>query len=91
MAEEFNFEQALSKAVEEKVAWFDSNSMVELLDNYRILYAAVNNVQALLLQKGLITADPYKLDKKISDVAVPEEVEFVETERSKGLGGRSSD
>lgn len=91
MAEEFNFERALTKAVEEKVAWFDSNVMVELLDNYRVLYAAANNVQALLLQKGLITADPYKLDKKISDVAIPEEVEFVETERSKVLGVRISD
>ena len=70
MAEDFNFEKALQEALEEKVAWFDSNVMVEMLDNYRVLYSAVNNVMGLLLQKGLITPDPYKLDKKISDVVI---------------------
>lgn len=91
MAEEFNFEKALKEALDEKVAWFDSNVMVDMLDNYRVLYSAVNNVMALLLQKGLITPDPYKLDKKISDVVVPEDVEFAESARSKVMGIRLSD
>ncbi|MEE0134248.1 MAG: hypothetical protein U0I22_10685 [Treponema sp.] len=91
MAEEFNFEKALQEALEEKVAWFDSNVMVEMLDNYRVLYSAANNVMGLLLQKGLITPDPYKLDKKISDVVIPEEVEFAESGRSQVMGIRLSD
>ena len=61
MAEEFNFEKALQEALDEKVAWFDSNVMADMLDNYRVLYSAANNVMGLLLQKGLITPDPYKL------------------------------
>lgn len=91
MAEEFNFEEALSKALGEKVAWFDSKVMVEALESYRVLYSAANNVMRLLLQKGLITADPYKLEKKISDVGVPEEGEYPESDRSKVLGVRLSD
>ena len=55
MAEGFNFEKALQEALDEKVAWFDSNVMADMLDNYRVLYSAVNNVMWLLLQKGLIT------------------------------------
>lgn len=91
MAEEFNFEKALQEALEEKVAWFDSNVMVEMLDNYRVLYSAANNVMGLLLQKGLITPDPYKLDKKISDVVIPEDSEFAESARSQVMGIRLSD
>ena len=91
MAEDFNFEKALQEALEEKVAWFDSNVMVEMLDNYRVLYSAANNVMGLLLQKGLITPDPYKLDKKISDVVIPEDVEFAESARSQVMGIRLSD
>ena len=91
MAEDFNFEKALQEALEEKVAWFDSNVMVEMLDNYRVLYSAVNNVMGLLLQKGLITPDPYKLDKKISDVVIPEDSEFAESARSQVMGVRLSD
>ena len=91
MAEEFDFEQALKTALDEKVSWFNSNVMVNMLDNYRILYSASNNVMGLLLQKGLITADPYKLDKKISDVVVPEDGEYSESDRAKVLGVRLSD
>ncbi len=91
MAEEFSFEKALQEALEEKVAWFDSNVMVEMLDNYRVLYSASNNVMGILLQKGLITPDPYKLDKKISDVMVPEDGEFPESSRSQVMGVRLSD
>ena len=91
MAEEFNFEKALQEALDEKVAWFDSNVMADMLDNYRVLYSAVNNVMGLLLQKGLITPDPYKLDKKISDIVVPEDGEFPENKRSQVMGVRLSD
>ena len=91
MAEEFNFEKALQEALDEKVAWFDSNVMADMLDNYRVLYSASNNVMGLLLQKGLITPDPYKLDKKISDIVVPEDGEFPETTRSQVMGVRLSD
>ena len=91
MAEGFNFEKALQEALDEKVAWFDSNVMADMLDNYRVLYSASNNVMGLLLQKGLITPDPYKLDKKISDIVVPEDGEFPENTRSQVMGVRLSD
>ncbi len=91
MAEEFNFEQALARALDEKAAWVNSKVMPVILDNYRILYSAANNVMGSLLQKGLIAADPYKLEKKFSDVTVPEEGEFTEFEQRKVLGERLSD
>lgn len=91
MAEEFNFEQALARALDEKAAWVNSEVTPVILDNYRILYSAANNVMDSLLQKGLIAADPYKLEKKFSDVTIPEEGEFTEFEQRKVLGERLSD
>lgn len=91
MAEEFNFEQALQEALDEKVAWFDSNVSAGMLDNYRILYSAANGVMSVLIQKGLITPDPYKMDKNIADVTVPEDGEYPEFEARKVLGIRLSD
>lgn len=91
MAEEFNFEQALSKALDEKINWFNAKIIAEILESYRLLYSSANTIMGILLQKGLITADPYRLDKKISDVGVPEEGEFPESEKNKVIGVRLSD
>lgn len=91
MAEEFNFEQTLARALDEKTAWFNSKVEPVILDNYRILYSSANNVMGSLLQKGLIASDPYKMEKKFSDVVIPEEGEFTEFESRKVLGERLSD
>ena len=86
-----NFSEALLQSIDAKAHWYDSEALPKLLDNYRLLYTCVKNLFEFLVKKALITPDPYKLDKKISDIKAPDESQFVETEKSVIMGQRFSD
>lgn len=86
-----NFNKQLFELVEAKKQWYDTDEMYKILEEYRNLLGVVNNLINLLEKKGLIQPDPYKLDKKISDITVPDENPFLDSERSMVIGARLSD
>lgn len=86
-----NFSKQLFELAEAKKQWYDTEEMIKILEEYRNLLGVVNNLINLLEKKGLIQPDPYKLDKKISDIAVPDDLPFLDTERSMVIGARLSD
>ena len=77
-----DFNKKIFELAEAKKNWYDTEEMIKILEEYRNLLGVINNLINLLEKKGLIQPDPYKLDKKISDIAVPEELPFLDTERS---------
>lgn len=91
MSEEFNFLEALKEAINTKKEWFNSTELPRLLESYRLLHTCVRNVYELLIKRGLITPDPYKLEKKISDVQAPEDSPYMENERTMVISSRFSD
>lgn len=91
MGEETNFTQVLEKALSEKTEWYNSTVLPEMLDSYRLLHTCVKNLYDLLVKRSLITPDPYKLDKKISDITLPDDSPFIENERAMVMGARFSD
>ena len=86
-----NFNKQLFELAEAKKNWYDTEEMIKILEEYRNLLGVVNNLINLLEKKGLIQPDPYKHDKKISDIAVPDEIPFLDSERSMVIGARLSD
>lgn len=86
-----NFTEILLRALDEKAQWYDMEELPRILENYRLLHACVRVIFDFLVKKALITPDPYKLDKKISDIKSPESEQFVENERSAVMGMRFSD
>ena len=86
-----DFAQKLISLVEQKSEWYDSEELPRLLENFRLLHTCVKNLFDFLAKKSLITPDPYKLDKKISDVELPDSSQFIESERSVIMGQRFSD
>ncbi len=86
-----NFSEVLLQSLDTKAQWYDSEELPKLLENYRLLYTCVKNLFEFLIKKALITPDPYKLDKKISDIKAPDGSQFVETEKSVIMGQRFSD
>lgn len=86
-----NFTETLLQAVDAKTQWYNTEELPRLLDNYRLLHTCVKNLFEFLVKKALITPDPYKLEKKISDIKAPEGTQFVENERSVIMGQRFSD
>ena len=91
MSEGQNFYKELQDALAAKTVWFNSVSLPEMLTNYRLLHTCVRNLYDVLVKRSLITPDPYKLDKKISEISVPDDSPFIENERSVVIGARFSD
>ena len=82
MEDLIEFETKLFKALEEQSSWLDSNVLSAILEEYRTIHSCITNLISVLTQKGLITPDPYRLDKKITDVQVPDEFDFPEKDRN---------
>ena len=82
MADIKTFSDTLIHALDEKTQWYDSEELPVLLDNYRMIHVCVKNLYDFLLKKTLIKKDPYKLDKKITDIVAPENTNFAENDRS---------
>ncbi|MGI5173712.1 hypothetical protein H0R92_08940 [Treponema sp. OMZ 840] len=86
-----DFENELYAAADAKTAWYDNCALPKLVDEYRNYRAVFNTVLSMLLKKGFIQPDPYKLDKKLTEITVPDESEFKDGDRAAVLGLRLSE
>ncbi len=86
-----NFNEELQKALSQKQEWYNSECLQELLSQYRLLHTCVKNLYESFVKKSLIQPDPYRLDKKISDIVVPESTPFAESDIPNVFGTRFSD
>ena len=89
--EEDNFVNELQQALNKKQEWYNSVCLQDLLGQYRLMHTCVKTLYENFVKKSLIVPDPYRLDKKISDIVVPETSPFAESENSKVFGERFSD
>lgn len=85
-----NFVNELQTALNKKQEWYNSVRLQEMLMQYRLMYTCVKNLFENFVKKSLIVPDPYRLDKKISGIVVPETSEFAESEIAKVFGERFS-
>lgn len=88
---ETDFLPILDSALATKNQWFNNERLVHMLEQYRLLYSCVKNLGDIFIKKSLITPDPYKLDRRISEIIVPENSSFSESENSSVLGSRFSE
>lgn len=86
-----DFNSTVITAVAKKREWFDTVLLPKIQDNYRLHLTCVNTIIEALVKKSLINPDPYKKDKKISSIVLPDDHNFNENERATQLGIRLSD
>ena len=91
MEEDTNFETELQSALTAKQDWYNKTRLPELLENYRLLFSCVKKLNELFVSKSLIDADPYKFDKRISEISVPSSEPFSESEIPAVMGSRLSE
>lgn len=91
MSEYVGLKQQLYAAIQEKSIWYEETELPKLLEEYRAFRKVLDTIISVLIKKGLIQADPYKLDKKVTSIAIPDEAEFSESERAVVLGIRLSE
>ncbi|MCR4789663.1 MAG: hypothetical protein K5839_01135 [Treponemataceae bacterium] len=89
--EKDNFEAELSQAYNDKLSWYISNVIPEILQNYVALHSLVDNILSTLISKGVIIADPYRKDKRITSIQPIDKSQYLDSERSKQIGVRLSD
>ena len=85
------FEEQLLKALDDRTKLYDTTILPKVQEDYRLHHSCVNNIIGALEKKSLVNPDPYKHDKKISDIVCPEDSDFTESERAMVLGTRLSD
>ena len=90
MEENQNFVERLESAILKKKEWFDSTQLPSALEQYRLMLVCVKTVNENLVKRSIITPDPYKWDKRISEVVVPPADAFTEQDFGQVLGERLS-
>ena len=86
-----NFANELQTALNKKQEWYNSECLQSLLAEYRLMHTCVRTLYENFVKKSLITPDPYRLDKKISEIVVPPSSPFADSEINKVFGERFSD
>lgn len=91
MADQDNYSKTLQNLILKKTEWYNEKELPRMLEKYRLLYSCVNNLYELLVQKSIISTDPYRLDKKISEITSPDDSPFADAEKNLVIGTRFSD
>lgn len=91
MDEHTDYLAKLQTSILQKTEWYNSQEFPRLLEKYRLLYTCVKSIYDLLIQKQIIAEDPYKMDRKISEIKAPDSDPFNETERDLIIGTRFSE
>lgn len=86
-----SFIDLLSDAVERRTALVEKGEIAELKELFRSFHASYKTLYNILHRKGLIQEDPYKNDKKISEICAPSNAPFLESERDTQMGIRLSE
>ena len=85
------FTNQLEVALMAKQSWFNTDRLQKMLEQFRLLYTCVRNLNEVLIKRSLIQPDPYKLETRISEIATIETSPFTENEDPIILGKRFSD
>lgn len=86
-----NFSKQLADAIAKKSAWFDSTQLPKTLESYRNIKGYMTSLSGVMSRKGFIKNDPYKHEKKITDLTALDDSAFIESERASCVGTRLSD
>ena len=85
------FTSQLEVALMAKQGWFNAERLQSMLEQFRLLFTCVRNLNEVFVKRSLIQPDPYKLESRISDIAPIETSGFTENEDPIVLGKRFSD
>ncbi|MCR5612641.1 hypothetical protein [Treponema sp.] len=88
---DIEFTKQVIQAVDTRVAYYNSDILPQILEKYRLIHTCVKNIIDVLIQRSLIKPDPYKHEKKISDVEIIPNEQYIDSERSLVIGTRLSD
>ncbi|MBN1646754.1 MAG: hypothetical protein JW874_01860 [Spirochaetales bacterium] len=91
MQENESFEVLLDEKLNNFAKYMENRELPQLKDSFRIILASFQSIYNILMQKALIRSDPYKSDRKISDISTPSKAAFLESEKVDQISIRLSE
>ncbi|MCR4579604.1 MAG: hypothetical protein K5681_04575 [Treponema sp.] len=89
--EDTEFSQQLQESISRKAEWYNTEELEKLLLQYRLIHSCVRNLYDMLTKRSLIESDPYRLDKHISDISLPDTSPFNDSDIHSEIGKRFSE
>lgn len=83
-----NFSEVLEHHITIQREEFNKNVLPQLQQNYTALGSVIKIFRGTLLKKGLVYDDPYKYDSRMTEIKVPSNEGFVDSERAAVVGSR---
>ncbi len=88
MAGERPYAMQLAEAIEARSSALENQELPQLKEGFRVFHASFQGLHQLLVRKGLVKEDPYKSDQKISEIKVPDDDPYLDSEREMVIGMR---
>ena len=83
-----NFSEELEHQIAVQREEFNKRLLPQLQQNYAALGSVVKILRSNLLKKGLVYDDPYKYDSRMTEIKVPSNEGFADSERAAVVGSR---
>jgi len=84
------FAHRIEECLEAKRERLDRNELAKLRDSFKLFQSSFQGIRTVLDKKGILHDDPYKYDLKISEVSIPPESPFAESEKLDQMSVRVS-
>ncbi|MEW5815266.1 MAG: hypothetical protein AB1798_07735, partial [Spirochaetota bacterium] len=85
-----DFNVALADVLMQRKEYLEKHELPVLKEQFKVYQTAFQSIYNILLRKGLIQEDQYKHDQKISEISIPAENPFTESERTNQMSIRLS-
>jgi len=83
-----NFSEELEHQIAVQREEFNTRLLPQLQQNYVALGSVVKILRSNLLKKGLVYDDPYKYDSRMTEIKIPSNEGFADSERAAIVGSR---
>lgn len=90
MQAETSYNTRLAEALEQRRAHLETTAIPQLKQECRVFHSSFRALLQVLEKKGLVQPDPYKREERISDISLPSEEAFLESERDAQMSIRLS-
>ncbi len=88
MAELDDYVEELAEVLTVRRADLEENVTPKLKEHYRRIRSSFEAIFTVLSKKGVLKDDPYGYEERVSELLVPDDVPFLESERDKALSER---
>ncbi|MFW5644192.1 MAG: hypothetical protein ACOCYQ_09205, partial [Alkalispirochaeta sp.] len=88
MADLQEFTTRLERAVENRGVYVETRVLPQLKDQFRAMRSSFEAIHNVLRKKGLIKEDPYRYEERISELDVPSDAPYLDSERDTQLSIR---